>query len=177
MSDHASGFSFEIIRDYLLNEGGKVEYHKLIKHFRHSLADPSNKGKQWRQEDGVCRRPQQHQLFRIMFHTSSFCHSIDSSFVLRFVRQTQITLIVFYLEFTLTFFRSFRGSRFVQGFGQQSGRRHKRTERKVFEPSIDLDHNSQSTFVRHFDHFRFVVRRLFARDQLARLAITVSRST
>lgn len=44
MPDHASGFSLEIIRDYLLNEGGKVEYHRLIKHFRHSLADPSNKG-------------------------------------------------------------------------------------------------------------------------------------
>jgi len=37
------GFSYEIIRDYLLSEGGKVEYHKLIKHFKDALADPENK--------------------------------------------------------------------------------------------------------------------------------------
>ena len=36
------GFSYEIIRDYLLREGGKVEYHKLIKHFKDALAE--NKG-------------------------------------------------------------------------------------------------------------------------------------
>ena len=39
------GFSYEIIRDYLLSEGGKVEYHKLIKYFKDALANPENKGK------------------------------------------------------------------------------------------------------------------------------------
>ena len=37
-------FSYEIIRDYLIGEGGKVEYHKLIKHFKDALANPENKG-------------------------------------------------------------------------------------------------------------------------------------
>lgn len=39
-------FSYEIIRDYLIGQGGKVEYHKLIKHFKDALANPENKGKE-----------------------------------------------------------------------------------------------------------------------------------
>lgn len=39
-----TAFSYEIIRDYLIGQGGKVEYHKLIKHFKDALANPENKG-------------------------------------------------------------------------------------------------------------------------------------
>lgn len=44
MNSSNLGFSYEIIREYLLSEGGKVEYHKLIKHFKDALANPENKG-------------------------------------------------------------------------------------------------------------------------------------
>lgn len=44
MSSAGVGFSYDIIRNYLINEGGKVEYHKLIKHFKDALANPENKG-------------------------------------------------------------------------------------------------------------------------------------
>lgn len=40
----ASSFSLKSICEYLLSEGGKVEYHKLIKNFKTCLADPNNQG-------------------------------------------------------------------------------------------------------------------------------------
>ena len=40
----AGDFSIGSICQYIVDQGGKVEYHKLIKNFKSALADPANQG-------------------------------------------------------------------------------------------------------------------------------------
>lgn len=122
------GFSLESIRDYLLNEGGKVEYHKLIKHFRHALADPNNQGE--------CGK-----RFLFLFHKSIFqnitvqiIYSYKMSHFECLSARYQITyscnqlchLFCLHLFFHFILFSSFnshRSSSVVQRSREQSGDR------------------------------------------------------
>ena len=38
-------FTLESVRDFILDRGGRVTNHELVKHFKLFLTDPSSKGK------------------------------------------------------------------------------------------------------------------------------------
>lgn len=38
-------FTFDDIKQFLQLNGGKIEYHELVKHFKYALSDPYTQGK------------------------------------------------------------------------------------------------------------------------------------
>ena len=45
MADEDPLFNLDVVRDFILDNGGKVKNHQLVTHFKTFLNDPRRKGK------------------------------------------------------------------------------------------------------------------------------------